>query len=256
LYLDAVRKIESRVYAAIGKEKKLPTPTLTPFPDQHVGSRLCPTRVAVKIAILKLYKDIEESNHAQDTVKAHNLNTLLTLWHFSFATACRAIDTPYLSFAEIDADTGIAFLTDKDDGTGYKARLAWLPPAVLQRMTRYDLERADLLPQLSHEAENKLPIFFLEKSRTGQLKLMRVRPASLEPIMQPYLPYPANFHRRFVRSELLSRGCPVEVVDAYMGHWSTGEEPWAVFSSFSFEEYRQQLEAHLVPLMQEIGLVR
>lgn len=254
LYLNAVIKIESRLYAAIEKKKELPPTTLTPFPNLHVGSRLCPTLEAVKIAIAKLYEDIEKSNYAQDIVKTHNLNTLLTLWHFAFATACRAIDTPYLSLPEIDAGTGIASLADKDDGTGYKARLIWMPPSVMRRMVQHEYYRDELLAQLPDGVANDLPIFFLEKSRSGQLKPLRARPATLEPIMQPYLPYPANFHRRFMRSELLSRGCPVEVVDAYMGHWSMGEEPWAKFSSFNFEEYRHQLAKHLVPLMREIGL--
>lgn len=57
-----------------------------------------------------------------------------------------------------------------------------------------------------------------------------------------------------MRTELLTRGCATEAVDAYMGHWNMGEEPWATHSSFSFQQYRDEMEKFLVPLLDEIGL--
>ena len=86
--------------------------------------------------------------------------------------------------------------------------------------------------------DRKLPCFFLDED----LKPVEVRPKTLVPIMQDFLPFPVNIHRRFVSSELLDAGCPPEIVSAWMGHWHRGEEPWGKFSSFSFHDYVSVLE--------------
>ena len=48
---------------------------------------------------------------------------------------------------------------------------------------------------------------------------------------------------------MLETGCPPEVVDAWMGHWYRGEEPWRTFSSFAFADFRMALEEYLQPLI-------
>ena len=72
-------------------------------------------------------------------------------------------------------------------------------------------------------------------------------------LMQDFLPFPVNIHRRFVSSELLDAGCPPEIVSAWMGHWHRGEEPWGKFSSFSFHDYVSVLESFLDPLIEYLG---
>lgn len=223
--------------------------------NQFVGSRLCPTKNAVKSAVSKLHQAIQEAANSKNFIEFHNLYTLMTVWQFSFTTACRAIDTPYLPISSIDKETGIASLSDKDDTAGYKTRLIWLPPAIITAMEMYEQHRMLILknfPEIQHE---DYPVFLIEKGRKEKLKVITVRPKTILPIMSRFLPYPANFHRRFMRSELLEHGCPIEVVDGWMGHWHAGEEPWATYSSFNFLSYRETLDTHLLPILQEIGLL-
>lgn len=63
-----------------------------------------------------------------------------------------------------------------------------------------------------------------------------------------------NTHRRFLRTELIERRCPPEVIDAFLGHWQQGEEPYGPFSSFSARSYVETLRTYLEPLLAEIGL--
>jgi len=42
-------------------------------------------------------------------------------------------------------------------------------------------------------------------------------------------------------------------VDAFMGHWCFGEEPWAPFSTFNYAVYFASLERYVAPLLKEIG---
>lgn len=223
--------------------------------NRFVGSRLCPTKIAVKAAVSNLHQAILEAANSKNLVEFHNLYTLMTVWQFSFTTACRAIETPYITLSSIDRETGIACLTDKDDLTGYKTRLIWLPPAIITGMEKYKQHRISILknfPDIQHE---DYPVFLIEKGRKDKLKIITVRPNTILPIMSQFLQYPPNFQRRFMRSELLERGCPIEVVDGWMGHWHAGEEPWATYSSFNFLSYREALNTHLLPILQEIGLL-
>lgn len=223
--------------------------------NRFVGSRLCPTKNAVKAAVSNLHQAILEAANSKSLIEFHNLYTLITVWQFSFATACRAIDTPYLPISSIDKETGIAALSDKDDRTGYKTRLIWLPPAIITSMEMYDQYRISILKKFPDIPHEDYPVFLYEQGRKDQLKIKPVRPKSLLPIMSQFLKYPANFHRRFMRSELLERGCPIEVVDGWMGHWHAGEEPWAKYSSFSFLNHKEALNSYLTPILQEIGLL-
>lgn len=254
-YIKATQDVVKLLQAATGKEGKTTQILAAENRDRFVGSRLCPTRVAVEMAILNLKRDVMLAKQGGDFIRHHNLYSLLMVWRFAFSTACRAIETPYQALSEIDSESGIGLISDKDDGTGYKSRLIWLPAVTMSGMVQYEKHRSALLiKHLDIKLQENLPIFFLEKNRKGKLEAVAVRPGTMQTIMEDYLSYPANFHRRFVRTELLERGCPTEVVDAWMGHWHTGEEPWAMFSSFGFQAYRDSLQLYLVPLLEKIGL--
>lgn len=254
-YIDTTSELVGLLYAAAGKQHGSAQPPAIDDGARHVGSRLCPTLDTVKHAIAKLKQAIQISAKSDDIIDHHNLYTLFTIWHFTFSTACRAIETPYLPLPEIDIATGVGLLSDKDDGTGYKSRLIWIPPTALAQMQLYEMYQCDLISQFPDLAVKGNPsVFFLEHGRGDRLQPAMVRPKSMQPVMEKFLSYPANFHRRFMRTELLARGCASEVVDALMGHWHMGEEPWALHSSFSFQAHRNELEKHLAPLLDEIGL--
>ena len=224
----------------------------------YVGSRLCPSYDAVKDAITKLkdkIKDTVNPKSIPEFIRHHNLFTLYAVWHFSFATACRAIVTPYLYLSEIDQESGLGCLADKDDGRGYKSRLIWLARQIIVQMQQYESHLSALRAQLPSNAVMAAPCYFFQDEDPEFYVPIEVRPKTLQPIMADFLDYPANFHRRFLRNELLERGCPVEVVDAFMGHWKAGEEPWAVHSSFSFAGYCAELNAYLIPFLKDLGLV-
>ena len=249
IYLKAIRELVDQMLQAGQKQFNVPTAQVQPLP-RFVGSRLCPTFDAVRNAVAALKCDFLSARPPFDSPEAHNLYTLLTVWHFVFSTACRAIETPYLPLSEIDPETGIGLFADKDDGTGYKARLIWVPPTVMRLMRDYEAHRI----ALSQTYPSQAPVFFLLPGRKDSLQEAAVRPKTMMPVMKKYLAYPANFHRRFMRTELLNRGCPMEVVDAWMGHWYFGEEPWGLYSSFSFQDYRTALETYLKPLLDDLGL--
>jgi len=76
---------------------------------------------------------------------------------------------------------------------------------------------------------------------------------NFETNLQKKYALPFNASRHYLRSILLERGCPVEVINAFMGHFERGEEPWGRFSGLSPDTYRNQLSSYLVPLLQDDG---
>jgi hypothetical protein len=223
-----------------------------------VGARMCPTLGAVKTMFGRIDEQIGDASRYDNRagfIEYHNLLTLFTVQMFAYATTCRAVKTPYLSFDSVCFDKSLATLSDKDDEFKHKTRLVWIPPVLRRQMEIYDQHLFKLKAEPLKGTSKILlePCFFLTKDYT----LERVRPKSLEPKLDTYIQAAvANTHRRFLRTELLERGCFPEVVDAFMGHWQSGEEPFGVYSSFDFSEYISELRTYLEPLLSDIGLTR
>ena len=224
-----------------------------------VGARNCPTVPAVKTLFQKLIADVRATRRQSkissktSLIHFHNLYTFYVLQFFAYSTTCRAIKTPYLALKLIDQNRGIAALTDKDDGSHHKSRLVWLPEKLIEQMQFYEAHLEAIRPHLSEKLDMRLvqkPCFFLD----DKLRPIEARPKVIEQYLKNYLDVKANSHRRFIRTELLEVGCPIEVVDACMGHWSMGEEPHGMFSSFNFGDFVPILKEHLGGLHGQIGL--
>jgi hypothetical protein len=51
----------------------------------------------------------------------------------------------------------------------------------------------------------------------------------------------------------MEQQCPEAVIDAFMGHWDRGQEPWASYSVMDPNDYRKQLLHYLEPLLSQLG---
>lgn len=249
LYTQVAESVNEELWRAMRKEPPKPAQYSPCRRNTYIGNRLCPTRDAVRKAITRLQSELQSSGQSS-TVEGqqqyHNLLTLYTLWMFSYTTGVRGIRTPYLVLAEIDPVFHLGVLTDKDSGVGYKTRLVRFTPSLIEQMNFY------------HDFISRSPRSYLLRGAPcfllrSNLDPVEVRPMTLTPILNEFLPFPVNIHRRFVSSELLDAGCPPEMVSAWMGHWHRGEEPWGKFSSFSFGDYCHALEEFLDPLLQDLG---
>jgi hypothetical protein len=247
LYVSATVGVDRELRMISGDELVRVLPGLDSG-DMYIGNRRCPTLKAAADAISLLKSLLKKGRSIQNNPKNltefcryHNLYTLYTVWMFSYYTGVRGIGTPYLGLSEIDQESGLAQLVDKDTGLKYKAKLVWVPPALLKQMRMYS-EFVSRIPWVSEPVKKETPCFFISR----RLKPVVVRPLTQVAFMKEFLPFPVNIHRRFVSSELLDSGCPPEIVSAWMGHWHRGEEPWAKFSSFSYSEYSRVLETYLL----------
>lgn len=223
-----------------------------------VGARQCPTTDAIRSMFERLSNDIDDASNYVDRlgfIKYHNRLTLFSVQMFAYSTTCRAIKTPYFPLSSICSTKGLASISDKDDEFHHKTRLVWIPPVLQKQMENYDDHICKLRLE-SIKGDSKIllePCFFLR----ADYRVERVRPKTLTPGLNSYIQgVAANTHRRFLRTELLERGCPPEVVDAFMGHWQCGEEPFGTYSSFNFGDYINALRSYLEPLLKDIGITQ
>jgi integrase len=215
--------------------------------EASIGSPICPTDKS----LAKAFKDIREAirrlkNAPLDRRKSqfqrrHNLYTLYSVLAFGVAAAMRGVSTPYLHLSDVDDKTGFAVVADKDSGSGYKSRLVWLPEVVQKQMRYYENYLSATSKYLNLKTtKKKMPCcYFLDES--GAIK--EVRPKSLAPHLKQYLDLPANAARHWTCTDLRERGGGLsrETIDALMGHWWRGEEPWGPFSSFSYAAFRKEI---------------
>lgn len=250
----------TRIVKASGMaEERIPSDARPWMPNMQsetsVGARNCPTVGAVRNLFEGLRAAISKASeytNSSEFAKYHNLYTLFTIQYFAYATSCRAVVTPYAHLSEIHESRGVAVISDKDNETNHKSRLVPIHPSLLSHMRCY-AEHLEVMKRQMPSIPEKFkhePCYFLDEN----FRSVQVRPKTIEPLLKPFLDVRANTHRRFLRTELIEMGCPHEVVDAFLGHWQRGEEPFGTYSSFSFSDYIVILNQYLEKLFNKIGL--
>lgn len=250
IYRDAVWSLQAEIW----REGSSPPPAYPrvnfAIHSRFVARRPCPTTKAVKDAIAAL---VEQVRNPEAVLRSkgrncyHNLYTLFTLWHVAFATGVRAITTPFISSEEISPLNSTALMRDKDSDAGFKAKLVWIPDSVRQQLENYE----EHVSTDDFRLISQLPCFFFRDDG----KHSPVKPSTLAPFIDDFLPgFQSAIHRRFMFNTLLEAGCPPEVVRVWMGHATTGDEPWSRNATFSYSHYRSALRTHLVPILAELGL--
>jgi|GEM_PF-3013604 len=246
------------------------TPMNVDMQTTRIGSPFCPTRQTVQGLSIFLKNSLQKASMPRDELKLlrlHNSMTRYTAFMIAFGTGFRAIRDPFLSAAEIDWKTGFAVVSDKDNEDGYNARLIWIPPVCLQQLQLFKEHQNNLLCRLSilvpnlqsllagrnKRSSGRSMFYSMPGKQSDEYTVEVLRPKRLLHNLSKIFALPVNANRHYLRSTLLERGCPIEVINAYMGHYERGEEPWGIFSGLSPLTYRDVLEQFLVPLLAEDG---
>jgi len=240
IYKDAVVSIR-RDLAEAGYRIDWPEGDAHPLSVDAIGGQWCPTLDFMAEAIRRLRAEIDISESA-NRYRFHQVYTFYSVLMLSFAIGFRGIRTPYIPPTRIHR-SGIASIKDK--GTPRYTYVA--SPARIQ-VCQYAgyLTLANYLVG-AHESPNA-PCFFIDR----EWQFVEVTPASMAPLLDEFLPFPANVGRHFMRTELIERGVAPEIVDAWCSHAYQGEEPWGRYSTFSPVLYRQTVEAAVAGIFRDL----
>lgn len=253
IYKKSIESVINEIYQEAYDKTPPECGTATALKGFYLGSRLCPKRESIIMMVEQLSLQICSGRSDYDIesfIQYHNIYTIYTSQMFAYATGVRAIKSPFIHIDEVDEETGLAVISDKDGKDFYNSRLVWLPDSVRKQLSYYSNHRDyvmnELIPKNYPHDLSEVPfLFLLDKD----LSIIELRPKNIKPLLTEIFPMPLNVNRRFLRTELKERGCPIEIINCFMGHWSLGEEPWGKFSSLSFHDYVQTLKQHIIPIL-------
>ena len=219
-----------------------------------VGARRCVTDEALVDGVASMKSALQAQCSYTDLegmMAFHNLYVSYVVWFFAFALCARGVTDLYYGADQVDPVTGLSSLRDKDSEFPYHARLVWVMPELLEQMRHFDQHTQAIrgLQALYGMKPGRTGAFYL----TSTLRAAPVKPGDWRGHVKDYLDMPMNSNRHYIRTSLLEADCSPETVDALMGHWEFGEEPWAIESSFDVQEYVAELQDHFVPMVTRAG---
>ena len=164
-------------------------------------------------------------------------------------------------------------LHDKDFESQTQARLVFVPEVVRAQIKAYRIwirrviERIGcfvgpelIIPSkrstLSTDGENgavqrKLrdSLFFLSMDEKPQA----ASPRAVRELFGDRYPLAANAQRHLLRTKLTEWECDEGAINAFLGHWDMGEEPWSRFSTFDPQAYRAEISRFIEPFLMALG---
>jgi len=237
--------------------------------NNYLGTPFCPRPEAVRDLVKSLRLAMEQSRPARKRLPIvknfHNHYALFTACLIAFATTYRAVKDPSLDERDIHFASGLGIISDKDDATNYHSRFVWIAEVCRLQIINY---RRHLQRLFEVFGLNNPALFNLFKQHDqpgrplslfmfpyGNDQIMELRPAIIEQELRKNHAYdlPPNAHRHYIKTELLESGCPVEVIEATLGHWEQGQEAWNRFSNLHPLEFCRQLDRHLSPILKRDG---
>lgn len=229
---------------------------MRPSYNGYVGCRFCPELKLVQDAIRRARKAVRETDRLdpghrlpESAIPTFNRAVLYLIWYQGFALAARAIHNPYIPSAKVSQYKGVVSFADKDDGSGHKARLGWMPEDLHIYMVQEEawLRQVDRTHRLKEPDGS--PVFFL----THNFRPVSVRPGIIEEVSRDIYPFPANTQRKVMRFMLHNAGVSPEMIEMYLGHWHERREPWGRWSSFDNQSYLAELRNVIPGILKELG---
>ncbi len=257
VYQTAIESVLANIYQEAYQKDPLEYELHPSLDGLYLGSRLCPRFESVVQLVDQLKSQVNEKpiDHSSAAyVRYHNVYTIYSSLMLGYATGFRAVKDPFVYGDEVDDKTGLACISDKDGPDYYNSRIVWMPDDVEQQLNNYSEHRAKVESDVTLRCPRKpgevWPHMFL---LGDDLSILAIRPKVAMPYLQEVFPMPLNVNRRFLRTELKERGCPVEIINCFMGHWSRGEEPWGKYSSLSFDDYVSTLKEYIPDILMELS---
>ncbi|HEY9245528.1 MAG TPA: hypothetical protein VIO11_01650, partial [Candidatus Methanoperedens sp.] len=219
--------------------------------NKFVGTDYCLKNSRLQSWIKDILKKLGEYPASREQVIAyHNAYTLYTIMMFSHAALWRGSKTPIPD--NYRSECGFILMNDKAIGDGYSIRLNPLPADVLEQIHNY-MDHASRVKAVLNITSPKImkpsSDFFL-LTELGKPRAVR---AGLLMNVSPRFPGRRNALRIHMRSRLSQLDIPGEFLDAVMGHWQNGIEPYSCYSSFSPNLIREKVLPAIKMVMKESG---
>jgi hypothetical protein len=211
----------------------------------------------------------------EDIVRLFNLLSFYTDILIAFSTGMRNVVDPFVPTDEVSLK-GWCYINDKNLFDGYNTRFCYLPEVVRTQLQRYLALRDIFIRRLTDRGRldgsvkvkgtkkdigriatnNQLLLLTFDANQTGKVNYCTLIPYTRTPafacvtealvyfktpILFNLLELKTNMNRHYLRGKLFDLGVSPSYIDAYMGHFNLGSEPWGMRSMFNQNQYQQQL---------------
>jgi hypothetical protein len=233
------------------------------LPAYH-GARFVASMDSVRKLISTLSSRLANSPSHYDrtgVIEYHNWLTLHVWLMQSLSTSIRAVNNPDTIATAIANNDFVKHvgLSDKENAhLADKARLVCLPELLSLQLHEYRHHVNSIKCDLGI-----LSLFNDVKSRAIQHLFILDDHGKPHPVTRTWcedkmeeldIPLPGNFHRGFLRTELIARKCSGQVVDAFLGHANQGESPFFSFSTMDYLKWQSTLFDALDSLISDTGI--
>ncbi|MFN3725218.1 MAG: tyrosine-type recombinase/integrase [Allosphingosinicella sp.] len=229
-------RLQARLLASCGLvDKNLPKED-----DGYIGGWRTLTNAAFRSFASHSIRELKSARRRRDPVACHNAMVRHTAAILMVSTGMRPNN---LASCWFDATSGFAILVDKRVHDP-RARPVPLAEICKEQLRLYRAHLDELIGLVSSDARREIekrslgaeiPFFFLdEKDRLSDDTPSRCWKAALQRFAGKL---PDNFNRHQLRTDLVElTSC--EAIDALLGHWVVGTEPWGSFSGLDPLAYR------------------
>ncbi|SDM97617.1 hypothetical protein [Vreelandella arcis] len=220
----------------------------------HVGSNLVPTTTYVNGLVASMQQQIKAAKKGSTWTalcSVHNAYVAYTVAMLMFSTGYRSVRDPLPSWDNISLSRRIIVIADKTDDQQSHARFLPLTSLMVEQLQHYQRHREGIIERLSFYLQNRWDTPFMFLDHYGNPK--EVTPTRLHDQLQWIDSPPLNINRHFLHTRLKESDLSSEVVDAFMGHWDPGQEPWASYSTFCPREYQALIASVIQRLMVQQG---
>ncbi len=245
------------------------TTEIDPFAKSlHLGTPYRPRLEPIQNLVAKLKAQIKKSKPGARTSVAkimtfHNLYTEYTALMISFSSAYRAVRNPGISLSAHDEKTSLTIIRDKDTSDFYHTRLICLPEKCTQQLLNYKRHQDKLnelisggkFPVLPNKKLQPSDLYYYVKPKSRKnYKPKIIRPKDLKTSFE-FNKYflRLNACRQLYKSETQENLLPVDSLEAFLGHWFAGEEPWTRFSALHPYDYKEVLLTDLTRRLDQLG---
>lgn len=260
IYECSLGRVLRQVYACAGLAYEAAGAELVQRGAVGASHCLLPETVVTNVRSLSAVLRKRPTGRLSNLLAWHNHYTLWVVQMFMLSTGCRAIRNPLRFVDEFDPALGMGAMSDKDADDRHMSRLVCMPPMLQRQLQHYFKHCAaitrQLIGYLPKDENNIWSRGFFLSSSGSSLRRLEIRPVVIHQQMAQvvgYIPHRVNAYRKFIRTELAERGCPAEVLAAFMGHWLRGEEPQDLYSSFCPSAYAAAVGEWIARLLKELG---
>ena len=229
--------------------------------EARVGSRRTPKQDELG-ELLASYRRFVKTllTRSAGTSEAHNHFVAYTYLLLSAGTGLRPVRQPFETFDDFCSETNTYYVRDKDAGGLISPRYVPVAPFAVQQLNHYRNYLSRLAMHLrSHRSRQyvlaalKSRVPFLFTLEDGPRAPVPLRPAEISKLLKDFFPLVPNWARHLQRTALAGREVDDDVIQAFMGHGESGQEPFSRYSALTWAAVRDVSE-HIEAIGDELNI--